>query len=205
LNRKLFLCGVVLSVLLYFSLVPSVGATSMWTRTYGGSGNDCPYSLVAAADGGYALAGSTEFLGAGGEDFWLVKTDSLGNMQWNRRYGGIGNDVAYSLIATSDGGYVLAGSTESFGAGGNDFWLVKIDALGNMQWNKTYGGASDDGACSLVAATEGGYTLAGHTFSVGAGGSDILVGEDRCTWKRSMEQSSRRDGMGRISFVDCHI
>jgi predicted secreted protein len=216
-----------LFVMLCFSLFPSAGAASMWTRTYGGSGNDCPYSLVATADGGYALAGSTEFLGAGGEDFWLIKTDSLGNMQWNRRYGGIGNDVAHSLIATSDGGYVLSGSTESFGAGGNDFWLVKIDALGNMQWNKTYGGASadiayslvatydggyavagvtssfgagsgdfwliktdalgnmqwnktygeasDDGACSLVATSEGGYTLVGHTFSFGAGGSDIWL------------------------------
>ncbi|MCK4434863.1 hypothetical protein KAU92_05180, partial [Candidatus Bathyarchaeota archaeon] len=85
-------------------------------------------------DGGYALASETESFGAGDCDFWLVKTNSTGHMMWNQTYGGTGEDVARSMVQTADGGYALAGYTLSFGAGGYDFWLVKIDSAGNMQW-----------------------------------------------------------------------
>jgi len=146
-----------------------------WIKTYGGRGWDKAYSVVATSDGGYALAGYTESFGAGGVDFWLVKTDSSGKMEWDKTYGGAGWEMASSLIATSDGGYALAGYTESFGAGGQDFWLVKTDGSGNMEWNQTYGGTGNDGASSLVETSDGGYAIAGSTHSFGNGYSDFWL------------------------------
>jgi hypothetical protein len=122
------------------------------------------------------LAGTTDSFGAGGADFWLVKTDEYGNEEWNHTYGGTGDDWAYSLVEASDGGYALAGATncsESLSMDfllkpqdfAGDFWLVKTDSAGNMEWNQTYGGSWDEAACSLVEAPSGGYALAGFTRS----------------------------------------
>ncbi len=160
-HRKLLFSGMVLSVLLCSSLVVSVDAASVWSQTYGGTGQDTVCSLVATSDGGYALAGNTESFGAGGRDVWLVKTDPAGYMEWNRTYGGASADWANSMVATPDGGYAIAGATRSFSVEGYDFWLIKTDALGNMEWNKTYGGASE--AKSLIATSDGGYAIAGRT------------------------------------------
>ncbi len=147
---------------------------AQWNKTYGGTGLslDDAYALVQTSDGGYALAGYTNSFGAGDYDFWLVKTDSSGNAQWNKTYGGTSVDCAYALVQTSGGGYALAGITNSFGAGSWDFWLVKADSLGNAQWNKTYGGTTDDYANDLVQTSDGGYVLTGETGSFGAGGGD---------------------------------
>jgi hypothetical protein len=146
-----------------------------WNRTYGGAGFDVAYSLVATSDRGFALAGYTGSFGAGSTDFWLVKTDAYGNMMWNRTYGGAIGEVAFSLVATSDGGFALAGSTDSFGTGIDDFWLVKTDMYGNMEWSQTYGGANGDYVYSLVATSDGGYALAGDTKSFGTGYADFWL------------------------------
>jgi hypothetical protein len=130
--------GISLVVLLVVMLVAmlsagqawAVSSVDGWSRTYGGTNDDKAYALVQTGDGGFAIAGSTDSFGAGGYDFWLVKTDASGNMQWNKTYGGTGDDEAYALVQTGDGGYALAGYTESFGAGHYDFWLVKTDAGG---------------------------------------------------------------------------
>ena len=139
-----------------------------WNQTHG----DSRQALVQTVDGGYALASWNWSIGAGGSDFWLVKTDGAGNMQWNKTYGGWGGDDACALVQTSDGGYALAGCTNSFGAGFYDFWLVKTDSAGNALWNKTYGGTNGDFATALVQTGDGGYALAGNTNSFGAGGTD---------------------------------
>jgi hypothetical protein len=174
LRRKLLFPIMVLFILLCSSLVISVYAASMWSQTYGGTDDDVAYSLIATSDGGYAMAGSTSSFDGEGIEFWLVKTDSDGVMEWNKTYGNPGagweSNHAYSLVATSDGGYALAGETWSFGAGMSDYWLVKTDASGNMQWNRTYGGDNVDKAESLVATSDGGYALAGHASSFGTGG-----------------------------------
>jgi hypothetical protein len=86
--------------------------------------------MVATSDGGYALAGWTRSFGAGNEDFWLIKTDESGNKEWDWAYGGTESEWARSLVETSDGGYALAGGTKPFGAGYEDFWLVKSDENG---------------------------------------------------------------------------
>jgi len=145
-----------------------------WNQRYGErSGFKGVRSLVEASDGGYALAGYT--YGARGSDFWLVKTDNYGNMEWSRTYGGEGSEEAYSLVETSDGGYALTGYTYSFGAGKDDFWLVKTDAYGNMEWNQTYGGVGSERAYSLVVTSDGGFALAGFTTSVYAGPADCWL------------------------------
>ncbi|MFZ7138005.1 MAG: hypothetical protein ACOWW1_06265 [archaeon] len=121
-----------------------------WNQTYGGVDYDVARSLVETSDGGYALAGYTYSFGAGFSDCWLVKTDAKGNMQWNQTYGTAGDDIAYSLIETSDKGYAMVG--------GN--LLVKTDAYGNMEWNKTYSGLS---ASCLVGSSDGGFVIGGAT------------------------------------------
>jgi len=146
-----------------------------WNRTYGGASADNAQSVVQTIDGGYAIAGQTESFGAGGLDYWLVKTDAYGNMQWNKTYGGASTDYACSVVERNDGGYAIAGGTHSFGAGNADFWLIKTDAAGNMEWHQTYGGAGIDWASHLVQTSDGGYILAGLTQSFGAGGEDCWL------------------------------
>jgi PKD repeat protein len=100
--------------------------TQLWTKSYGGINEDFAWSVVETDDGGYALAGYTKSFGAGGSDLWLVKTDSSGNQEWNKTFGGPNYDEATSVTQTSDGGYIIAGYTNSFGAGSHDFLLVKL-------------------------------------------------------------------------------
>ena len=166
------LLSVILVAPLNSQTVRAEPSTGGWTKTYGGTNWDEAYALVQAGDGGYALAGDTRSYGAGDYDSWLVKTDSAGNALWNKTYGGTGDDGAVDLVQTADGGYALAGDTRSYGAGDYDFWLVKTDVSGNAQWNRTYGGTGNDRAETLVQTADGGYALAGHTTSFGAGDYD---------------------------------
>ncbi len=168
-----------------------------WSRTYGGNLSDLACSVVQTSDGGYALAGYTNSFGAGSADSWLVKTDSAGNMLWNKTYGGARYDLAYSIVQTSDGGYALAGYTGSYGAGAFDSWLVKTDSAGNMLWNKTYGGAGDDLAYSVVLTSDGGYAIAGYTYSYGAGSTDAWLvktdGSGNMLWSKTYGGTGNED------------
>jgi len=146
-----------------------------WARTYGGAGDDRAHSVQQTSDGGYIVAGWTTSFGAGFEDILLIKTDANGNVQWAKTYGGSVHDLTFSVQQTSDGGYIVAGYTESFGAGWDDIFLMKTDANGNLQWAKTYGGASGDWAYSVQQTSDGGYIVAGATLSFGAGLHDIFL------------------------------
>ena len=149
-----------------------------WNKSFGGADYDKAQSVQQTVDGGYILAGWTRSYGAGNDDFWLVKTDSNGNKQWDKTFGGVYWDKAYSVQQTMDGGYVLVGYTDSYGVGPSDFWLVKTDSSGNEQWNKTFGGTGDDEAESGQQTSDGGYILAGCTKSYGTGGDLWLVKTD---------------------------
>jgi FlaG/FlaF family flagellin (archaellin) len=138
---------------------------ALWAITHGGEGIETAHSIVQTFDGGYAIAGYTYSFGAGLEDFWLVKTDSSGNMEWSQTYGGPLMDRAYSVVQTSDGGYAIAGYTNSFGAG-HSFWLVKTDMYGNEEWNKTHEELGGSVASSLVVTSDGGYGIAGGELLV---------------------------------------
>ncbi|MHA2404184.1 MAG: hypothetical protein ACXADH_14400 [Candidatus Kariarchaeaceae archaeon] len=145
-----------------------------WNKTYGGSLDDFGNCFTQTADGGFALAGGTKSYGAGGYDFWLVKTDVSGQHEWNNTFGSDGSEGhCLAVIQTADGGFTLAGETTSWGAGNQDFWLVKTDTNGQHEWNKTYGGISDEWANSMIQTTDGGFVLAGVTTSYGAGKKDF--------------------------------
>jgi len=144
------------------------------SRTYGGAADDSDAFLLEAADGGYLLVGETESFGSGGEDIYAVKTDADGNEQWSQTYGGHGTDQSSGALQTADGGYAISGVTDSFGAGSNDVYLVKVDAVGNEQWSQTFGGTADEYA-SVQLQTDNGYVLVGSTASFGAGSNDVWL------------------------------
>ena len=145
----------------------------LWTKTIGGSKGDGANSIVQSSDGGYVISGWTESFGAGYEDIYVVKLDSSGNVVWTKTIGGSLTDVANSIIQSSDGGYVVAGGTLSFGAGGSDMYIVKLDSSGNVVWTKTIGGSKDDVASSIIRSSDGGYVVVGYTQSFREDDSDI--------------------------------
>ncbi|MEO0211970.1 MAG: hypothetical protein ABIN66_08995 [candidate division WOR-3 bacterium] len=147
----------------------------VWAKTYGGTAHDYPRSITQAPDGGYAVAGSTKSFGAGNDDFLILKLNSDGSLVWARTYGGADYDYANSIIMTSDEGCAIAGVTSSFGAGIYDNFLIKLNSDGSLAWARTFGGWSSDDASCLIQATDGGYVVAGETWSFGAGRYDFLV------------------------------
>jgi len=146
-----------------------------WARTYGGSHPDEGWSVQQTSDEGYIVAGHTESYGAGEWDVYLIKTDSLGDTLWTRAYGGTDEDYGFAVQQTTDGGYIVAGRTYSYGAGGCDIYLIKTDFLGDTLWTKTYGGAGYDLGHSIQQTTDGGYIVAGRTSSYGAGDYDFYL------------------------------
>ena len=137
-----------------------------WEKIFGGSGDDYPRSLIQTTDGGYALSGDTESYGAVNGDFWVIKLDSDGKKEWEKIFGGSDHDWGLSIVQTTDGGYALAGCTELYGSGKDDFWVIKLDSDGKKEWEKTFNGSDDDDVVeSLIQTTDGGYALAGYTKS----------------------------------------
>jgi hypothetical protein len=153
----------------------AVPGDTIWTRTCGGSNNDIAYSIQLTGDGGYIIAGYTESFGAGDADFYLVKLDSEGDALWTRTYGGIYSDKAYSVQTSDDNGYIIAGYTESFGAGDEDFFLVKTNSDGDTLWTRTYGGQVFSYALSVQQTDNREYVSAGFTTSFGAGLADFYI------------------------------
>ena len=151
------------------------GGTEEWSYTYGGSGGEECNSVQQTEDGGYVLGGMTESYGEGGYDFWLVKTDANGDTLWTRTFGGSEGEGCYSVRQTADGGYILGGYTESFGAGSSDLWVVKTEANGDSLWNRTFGGSEWDACYSVQQTLDGGYILGGYTQSYGAGIGDFWL------------------------------
>jgi hypothetical protein len=147
----------------------------LWEALYGGGGVDIGYGILETADHGFAIVGRSTTYSNGDADFLLIRTDSVGTALWIQHYGGAAFDLCWNVTATSDGGFALAGRTQSFGAGGEDFWLVKTNANGDSLWSKTYGGAALDRAYSVAECADGGYAIGGHTFSFGAGLSDYWI------------------------------
>ncbi len=144
-----------------------------WQKCFGGSSHDEPFSIHQTTDGGYIVAGYTDSNDVdvsgnhGDTDFWLVKLNSSGSIQWQKCLGGSYWDMAYSIQQTSDGGYIVAGYTISNDGdvsgnhGGYDFWLVKLNSSGDIQWQKCLGGSTNDEAHSIQQTTDGGYIVAG--------------------------------------------
>jgi hypothetical protein len=113
---------------------------TLWTRTYGGSNDDQAYSIRQTADKGYILAGWTASFGSQGTDIYMVRTDSIGDTLWTRKYGGCGEEMAFCIAGMPDQGFVLGGFTSSVGAGDTDLYIMRIASNGDTMWTRTYGG-----------------------------------------------------------------
>jgi hypothetical protein len=151
-----------------FFKIDSTGE-DVWNKMYStGYAN----SIQQISNGGFILAGAGDYWSP---DFYLAKSDSLGDTLWARTYGGLNDDIAASVQPTADGGYIVAGYTESFGAGNSDVYLVRTDANGDTLWTKTIGGVLTDRGYCVQQTADGGYIIAGYTESFGAGGDDIYL------------------------------
>jgi uncharacterized delta-60 repeat protein len=146
-----------------------------WQKTFGGSLGDYPQSVETTPDGGCIVAGSTNSFDTVNVDAWLLKLNSSGSVEWQKTYGGDNGDSAQCIQKTSDGGYIMAGDTASFGSAVVDFWLVKLNSTGSITWQKTYGGNSWDIASSVEQTLDDGYIVAGYTESFGAADYDYWV------------------------------
>jgi PKD repeat protein len=133
----------------------------IWNQTYGGQHDESIRCLIQTSDGGFALIGYTHSSGEGGSDVWLVKTDPNGEVQWTQTYGGENDEKAYSGIQTTQGEYVLAGYTETYGSGKSDVWLIKTDENGSLQWERTFGREENDYAYDLINTSDG-FAIAGQ-------------------------------------------
>lgn len=147
-----------------------------WEKSLGGTGFDYAYSIRQTYDGGYIVAGSSasndgDVTGNhGGEDVWVVKLNNFGSIDWQKSYGGTGRDIAHDILQTSDGGYIIAGTSNSNDGdvtnnhGNYDAWIIKISYSGVIEWERSYGAATDDeGANSICQTFNGGYCFAGKS------------------------------------------
>jgi hypothetical protein len=163
---------------------------TLWTRRYGGTGDDVGYSVQQTTDGGYIIAGQTKSFGAGGYDVYLIKTDSLGHSLWAKPYGGTKDDVGRSVQQTTDGGYIVTGQTRSFGADSGDVYLVRTNASGDTLWTRTYGGTGDDAGNSVQQTSDGGYIVAGWTTRIGGPGDyDVYLIKTDADGKAGIEET----------------
>jgi len=146
-----------------------------WNRTFGKSNSDYGYSVQQTDDSGFIITGSTLSNRANNADVWLIKTDSNGNEEWNRTYGGSEDDYGNFVQQTDDSGFIVTGYTESYGAGKTDVWLIKTDRNGNEEWNLTFGGSNSDGGRSARQTVDGGYIVTGYKNSYGVGDADVCL------------------------------
>lgn len=130
-------------------------------KTFGGAGDEGGAAAAPTADGGYIITGYTTSLGAGGADLYLLKTDAVGNKLWQKTFGGSGDDYGAAVQPTEDGGYIIAGSTNSPGAADVDVLLLKTDAVGNLVWEATFGGPGNDYGYGVQPTGDGGYIVVG--------------------------------------------
>lgn len=153
------------------------GGVIQWQKAFGGSVEDAAYSVEQTSDGGYIVAGYAYSTNGtlngnhGGADAWVLKLDASGTLQWQKPFGGSLVDKAFSVQQTSDGGYIFAGYSNSTDGdvdgnhGDYDFWVLKMDATGNFEWQKTMGGTNEEYAYSIQQTTDGGYIIGGWSVS----------------------------------------
>jgi len=188
-----------LIVSLVFFLFISINLFAGWERTYGGTGSDEGWSVQQTSDGGYIITGQTNSFGAGDNDIYLIKTSSNGDTIWTKTYGSSESECGHSVQQTTDGGYIVAAQTNSFGAGGTDVYLIKTTANGDTVWTETYGGTNQDFGWSVQQTSDGGYIIAGRTNSFGAGETDVYLikttSNGYTLWTKTYGGTNSEEGM----------
>jgi hypothetical protein len=146
---------------------------TLWTKTYGGSKFETGKYVIRTNDGGFMILGEICDSISNPNDILLIKTDSNGDSLWSKEYGDIGDEKGNFIAQTSDGGYVVIGSTTSFGAADTDIFVIKTDSLGNVLWSKIYGDYGQDIGEYIQETNDGGYAILGTTDTSGLGYSSI--------------------------------
>jgi|WetSurMetagenome_2_1015567.scaffolds.fasta_scaffold19941_2 photosystem II stability/assembly factor-like uncharacterized protein len=148
----------------------------LFAKYFSGYIEDWARDIIETPDGGFLITGETKSYGLGGsQDIYLIKTNSIGDVEWAKSYGGIGSETGYSVVMSSDGNYIIGGYTNSFGFGGYDAFLMKVDLNGSVDWFKTYGGYTNDYAIDVVETPDYGYALTGLRSSNTLGGEDVYL------------------------------
>lgn len=173
--RNLITELLLITAILIFAPLYICAQDYIWATNYGGAYNDGSFEGVATPDNGYAIIGNSYSYGAGLYDVYLIKLGSAGNVIWSKTYGGAETDQGYSIDNTDDGGFILTGTTRSFGHGERDVYLIRTDASGDTLWSKYFGGGLDDQARSVRVISDNGFIICGTTDSYGHGYSDLYL------------------------------
>lgn len=140
-----------------------------WQKTYGGDLYDGALAVALATDGDIIVAGATSSFGSGDKDFWVLRLDESGNVKWQKTYGGNNDDEARAVAIAPNGDIIVAGYTWSFGFGGHDVWVLRLDENGNVKWGKAYWGDAYDTANGVAIANNEDIVVVGETYSFGSG------------------------------------
>lgn len=163
---------ITIAYLFVLSVVANAQIAEQWQQIYGGDGVEAGYSVKACLDQGYIVAGSTST--SGPSDAYLVRTDSLGLVMWSKSYGGVNIDVIRSIELLSDSGFIAAGYSNSFGNGGYDGWVLRLDKNGDTLWTRTFETNDWDFFYDVAVTSDSGFVLAGGTYGAGQGDEDML-------------------------------
>jgi hypothetical protein len=196
-----------LSFILFTSLASAQAPSIEWQKSFGGSSGEQAECVKQTSDGGYVVAGYTrsndgDVIGNNGEfDYWIIKISASSDVEWKKTYGGTNSEYARSIYQTTDGGYIIAGISDSNdgdvsgGHGGNDYWILKLSTLGDIEWQKSFGGSNNDVANIVKQTTDGGYIIGGFTNSIDQdvignhGGNDYwiikLSSNGNVEWKKT--------------------
>jgi len=154
-------CLLALFTLLLLTVISSAQPPdTMWTRAYGGTSFDEAYAVCAASDGGFVAVGRSRSFSAQ-FDYYAIRLNSMGDTLWTRTYGGTAYDHAYGVAEAANGGFIIIGSSQSYGAGSYDAYVVRINGSGDTLWTRTYGTTGVDFGYAIVSTTDGGWALAG--------------------------------------------
>ena len=184
----------------FWLIKTNASGDTLWTRTYGGANNDQANTVQQTSDSGYIIVGGTTSFGAGQGDVYLVKTNASGDTLWTRTYGGANGDVGYSVRQTTDGGYIISGTTCSFGDTLGDVWLIKTNASGDTLWTRTYSGVLGDAGLSVQQTADNGYIIAGTAgYGPPSGNRDVWLIKTNATgdtlwtrtWGGSLDEAAR--------------
>ncbi len=166
-----------------------------WDKTFGGTESEEGKSVQQTQDGGYIITGYTKSYGAGEYDVWLIKTDSLGEKEWDKTFGTGGYEGGKCVQQIQDGGYIITGWID-FDASGPDVWLIKTDSLGNKEWDKTFGGTNGDAGKCVQQTSDDGYVITGETRSYGEPTGDVWLIKTDSLGDKEWDKTFGCGGMG---------